>query len=126
MKNYNYLIKKASFLRNIPQGRSCHISFILYKKTILSVGFNLPYKSHPLAKKFHFRFFSQHAELDAITNFNPNFSELKYCTMVNIRFRKDNGQIAMSKPCLQCQELLKKFGIVEIYYTTNSGTIERL
>jgi len=101
-----------------------HISFIILKNKIVSIGYSHSKKTDPLAKQYGHRFNSVHSEISAIKKFPFRIKKLSKCTMVNIRIMAD-GTIGMSKPCIHCQKLLKDFEIGEVYYTTKDGALKQ-
>lgn len=114
--------KKLSLqMRALPVNRAfLHFSFLIRKNNILSIGVNRADKTHPLAKKFNYKYATQHSELNAICNFNGNIQDLKKCVLVNTRLGAGNNFL-LSKPCLNCQLLVLYFGIEEVYYTDQAG-----
>lgn len=101
-------------------GKQKHFTFICDGNKVISVGWNKPFKTHPLAAKFGHRFANIHSELDAINNFMHPVSELKKYNLINIRLLA-NRQLAMSKPCIPCQYMLASFGVDRIMYSTCNG-----
>lgn len=47
-------------------------------------------------------------------------SELRNSTLHVVRLSK-SGHLAMAKPCLHCQELLRRFQIKKVLYSTENG-----
>lgn len=101
-----------------------HVSFILYKSNIISIGYSQSHKTDPLANKYGYRFNSIHSELQAIKRFPFPPSKLTRCTIVNVRVMA-NGNFGMSKPCINCQKLLKDFGLRTVYYTNRQGNLTK-
>lgn len=103
----------------VPKQRTKHFSFLVRKNTIISVGWNNSYKTHPIAKKFGYRFNSIHSELACLINANTiDFSQYKL-----VNFRLDNELILKnSKPCEICEKLLFHYGISEVFYTTGDNS----
>ena len=100
--------------------RSCHISFLVLKSKIIKIGFNKD-KSHPynLIHPYRGQINSGiHAELDVCIKMNMD--NLERYSMIVIR-HDNNMQLAMSKPCIGCQSVLKQFGITDVYYSTSNG-----
>jgi deoxycytidylate deaminase len=123
--NYQYLVKRSRHLRHLCVGKSAHITWILDKRTPLGLGLNNMEKTHPKCRKYHYQFDFIHSELSAIINFvKPNYY-LRRCTLVNLRFWK-SGRLVLAKPCSCCQNLLRQFGIQEVWYSTNEGTLVKL
>lgn len=101
-----------------------HISFIIYKNRIVSIGYSQARKTDPMAKRYGHRFSSIHSELHSIKKFPFRPSKLAKCMMVNIRIMA-NGSIGISKPCENCQKLLIDFGLKAVYYTNRKGDLVR-
>jgi len=86
---------------------------ITNKKQIVGVGFNKMDKTHPLItgrnpkKKLH-------AEVDAIIGIDRRNLEggTIYVYRENL-----NGEVAICRPCVDCQAILEEAGIKEVYYT---------
>lgn len=105
-------------------GNHKHFTFICERKKIISVGWNKPFKSHTLAKKFGYRFSTIHSELDAINNFPYPVADLKNYIMINVRLYADRT-LALSRPCGRCLKLLNAFGVRTVVFSTGS-TFERI
>jgi deoxycytidylate deaminase len=125
MRNLDFLIRKArKLLEIIPPSKHRHITFLLIRRRVMSVGWSKAFKTHPMGRKYGTRFDSIHSELDAILNFEFPPYVLHNVTMVNMRFSMD-GKMSMSKPCEKCQKLISDFGIKEVYFTNRDGHFER-
>jgi deoxycytidylate deaminase len=98
-------------------GHHKHFTFICERKKIISVGWNKPFKSHTLAKKFGYRFSSIHSELDAINNFPYPVADLRNYDIINVRLYADRS-LALSCPCSRCSKLLAAFGVKNIVFST--------
>jgi len=84
------------------------------KKNIISVGHN-KIKTHPLISRNNYR--KLHAEVSCIVGGDRD--QLRGATMYV--YRQDlNGELAMCKPCLMCQAILKEAGIKEVFYVDPS------
>lgn len=105
-------------------GSNKHFTFICERKKIISIGWNKPFKSHTLAKKFGYRFFTIHSELDAINNFPYPVADLRNYSLINVRLYA-NRSIALSRPCVKCLKLLASFGIGAITFS-NGTDFERM
>jgi cytidine deaminase len=72
----------------------------------------------------------KHAEVSSLTNMNMLNLENKSLTMIVLRINK-SGKLCSSKPCDNCinfmNKMTKKFNFIlnTIYYSTESGTLER-
>jgi len=81
----------------------------------VAIGFNKVGKTHPKAEWFI------HAELDCVLE--TRFTNWKNTTLYVYRTNR-LSQILNCKPCHNCQEVLKLFGVKKVYYTTG-GFIEK-
>ena len=111
-------ISVAENLIHLPIGRSKHFSFIVKKNSIVSIGWNLSTKSHPIASKFGYRFDAIHSELSSILSFGDLINAHKY-QFLNLRFY--NGKIGISRPCDKCQRLLVHYGFNIVTYSDEFG-----
>lgn len=117
-KILNKCVKLSRKLIDLPDSCQLHFSFLILKNRIISVGYNLSFKTHPLAKLYHHRFCSIHSELKCINNCLPKY--IHRCTLINVRIMKD-GSLGMAKPCPKCEQLIRDFGIKDICYTNRNG-----
>jgi len=88
---------------------------LVHRNSIVSVGLN-SYKTHPLmAARTEWPFL--HAEQNAIIR-----AGLDNCEGLDLYIARvlKNNDLAMSKPCKVCIELIKDVGIKNIYYSTNA------
>ena len=120
--NYKKLIEIARALKGKnSSGRCFHVSVVLNKSKILSIGFN-KYKTHPQTKNYAYhRFAGIHSELDAVLKLGMD--DCSGLTIINIRVDKNN-QICDSKPCKGCSDLIQKIGFKKVIYTNNIGNFE--
>ena len=95
-----------------------HVSLVVRKGIVESVGVN-QFKTHPMAKKYGYRYDEVHSELDALLKYKGSKDGL---TLVNFRFNSD-GEMRMSKPCCLCLPWCSAV-FKEIYYTTNDGIVQ--
>lgn len=102
-----------------------HVSFIVDGRSIVSVGWNQPFKTHPLASKFGYRYNAIHSELHAILKFDKPVRFLGKLLFVNVRVDKF-GKLKQSRPCGPCQKLLRSFGVPAVEYTNSKGEFECL
>jgi len=100
----------------IPRPKK-HISIILYKGRIESIGTN-QLKTHPEALKHGYLFGEMHSELDAFLKLGERKRGL---TLFNIRFNRF-GQMRMSRPCFRCMPWCVGC-FDEIWYTTDEGVL---
>lgn len=93
-----------------------HITYLLRRNKIISVGLNKTEKSHPKAGGDFRRI---HSEFDAIRRIKDK-SILRRCRLVNVRVNK-HGHILLAKPCSLCEVLIRAFDIRRVVYTTGEG-----
>ena len=122
--NFNKLIDKAAALVVDEQGWAKHFTFILKKNNVIACGRNSAYKTHPLARKFNYRFFCIHSELAAVLNFPFPVAKLRDFDIINIRIRK-NGSPGLAKPCNCCRLMLKSFGVSRVYYSDDNFMLQQ-
>lgn len=101
--------------------RNFHVTFILNKKKLISIGVNSK-KTHTCSLNYKYRGeVGTHSELAAINQLR--FRGVQNFTVVNIRLNSKN-EVRMSKPCCGCADMLKQFSVKKVYYSTNDGTFE--
>ena len=100
----------------IPRPKK-HVSLIVRKNEIVSVGTN-NFRTHPLAKKYGYRFDEVHSELDALLRYKGPKDNL---VLVNYRFNRF-GDMRMSKPCCMCLPWCSAV-FDEMWYSTNEGMV---
>lgn len=109
-------------LKDCPNSRKKHYTFIVLRSKIISVGWNNGWKTHPLAGKHGHRFNSTHSEIAALSNFQYPVSHLKHFEIVNVRLLNDSGyNLGMSKPCLNCEAMLIGLGVAGVWYSDRYG-----
>lgn len=84
---------------------------------VLSTGYNEVRYTRELGKP------TLHAEQAAILKLlkQRRLSDLIGATLYVTRFTR-GGAIGNSRPCTDCQELIRSVGIKEVHYTTDEGT----
>ena len=124
---FDRLIKRAREIIPLinPENKSFHCSFLLNKNKIVGFGWNDGWRTSPLGKQFGHRFENCHSETRAICRCRWYANELDKLTLVNVRFKRDQS-IGLSKPCIPCQNMLRSFGITDIYYTLEGGEFARM
>lgn len=103
---------------------------LIYHGNVLTVGWNTKDKEHPLQKELNAyrdynygsgkRTDSIHAEMMAMIkarNLDVNFAKV---SLFVVRVKKD-GSFGMARPCAACEAMIRRLGIVNVYYTTDSG-----
>ena len=90
-------------------------AILVHRNIIVSIGMN-SYKTHPLmAERTEWPFL--HAEQHAIIR-----AGVDNCEGLDLYIARvlKNNDLALSKPCKVCIELIKDVGIKNIYYSTNA------
>lgn len=115
-----FMKKLENVIREIKHDLRCkHAAFLVEKGKVISIGVNKE-KSHPIQKQFS-RFPNMtylHAEIDclkSIENFDINKTTLYILRLDN------NGNYAMSAPCIGCQRFLQQMQVKRIVYSINNG-----
>lgn len=104
----------------------------VYKKCILSVGYNSRKSSTIQMKYDKFRKLesikgvsaphSIHAEIMCINQIK--YADIDFSKVKLYIYREDlNGNKAMCKPCSACSKFISDLGIKKIYYTTYNGYV---
>ena len=105
---------------------------IVMKKHIISVGINSN-KTHPIQKYYNqYRFdikkypshHSLHAEIQALVSV-PYGIDLNDAVLYTYR-EHANGDLAKSRPCPSCLQMIKDRNIKKIFYTTDDGYCEEI
>lgn len=118
------LIEQARMLAHYCEGRCRHVSFLMIRNKIVSIGLNSYRKTHVLADKFGHLGANIHSELSACVNL-PRSIDITRTTLYNVRIRTD-GKVALSMPCRCCSKLILAYNIRRVYYSTNQGLFERM
>ena len=128
MHNDKYFFLKAKDASKLSDYPKQHIGCaVVYKKHIISVGFN-SVKTHPIQKIYNKERFdcdstphSLHAEITALI-FLKERKDIKWENVELYTYRETkSGKLAMSRPCESCMALIKNLGIKKIHYTVLDG-----
>jgi hypothetical protein len=114
----SYLKMAYPICLEIPRQKK-HVSLILNKNRIISIGTN-SFKTHPKAKEIGYHYEEMHSELEAFQRVPYNLKKKKL-VLVNVRFNRF-GELRMSKPCELCLPWCKEI-FDEIYYTNDTGLV---
>ena len=96
-----------------------HGAIIVYNDTVIGCGYN-----HTHEHMCHR--FSIHAEVEAILKVKSKYKHiLQDAEMYVVRIGNTKYQCPLkySKPCCDCQQVIQKFGIKKVYYSTNFESI---
>lgn len=96
-------------------------SFLVQKNKILSCGFNRM-AENPLNYGYE-SYSNLHAEVDAWKKAKGIMDRSLPFELINIRWSK-GMRIRISKPCVNCYELLSSLGCRRFYFTTNEQQFE--
>lgn len=91
---------------------------IVRKNQVLSFGHNKPTQTHPRSRNAWRRI---HAELDAILGVPLEVLRGADAYIVRITH---TGLLAMSRPCIDCVNLLREVGIRKMYYSNEKRVVQ--
>ena len=126
-RTYFNIAKEISKLSDFPKVKigCCAV----YKHKVISTGFNSR-RTSPLQKKYNrYRFYEDdsgashtyHAEISCLKPLmrrrDINFKNVSLYVYREYR----DGQLALSRPCESCMQLIVELGIKDIYYTNSGG-----
>ena len=124
-------IKEISFAfdKDLFPGRNLHLSFLIYKGRIISIGQNSK-KTHPINLKNR-KISKDGVDISSFRGICSEWSALRQlknltnipahkCSLINIRINKNN-EIRNSKPCNSCAKLISFFSISDVSYTNENG-----
>lgn len=117
----NKIIESARLIVPNLSGRCRHVSYLLIRNKIVSIGTNSYIKTSPLSHKFGARDGFIHSELSAIVNASRSI-DLSKTTMYNVRIGL-KGDIKLSCPCSSCRKVLSAFNIRRCYFTTDDHNV---
>ena len=123
-------ISKLSPFKKIKLG-----CVVVYKKDILSVGYN-SYKTNPLMKEldkerydveedYNYHCHSLHAEVSALIKIRHLDIDFKKVIVYTYRESR-TGALRMSRPCKSCAKLIRDLGIRKMCYSTDTGYAEEI
>lgn len=130
-KRFNNYIEIAKALKGTKQtGRAFHVTVATQKKKVLAIGVNnydrVVYKTRfGKYKVYGSESYKPclHSEISAILKMGKeDCSDIEF---FNIRI-DNNGEIAPSKPCANCMNMLKIMGFKRIYYINKQKRISVL
>jgi len=121
----NKITRLSKDLKDVPNGQCRHISFIVQRNNIVSIGFNNYHKTHPAAKDLNYRFGAIHSELDAYLRVRWDIEDFSKYDLINVRINRFS-KIKMSMPCHCCLPFVIKLGFRRIWYSDWNGNFRRL
>lgn len=122
-----YALKPAS-----QTGQFFHLTFVCSKKKILAIGINNYHKILDSRKWGEYK----PCKTDNVSSYRPGIhSEISALIKLgredcsdldffNIRIG-NNGEVMVSKPCLNCQRVLNQIGYKNIYYFDENKVLKR-
>lgn len=126
------LARECSFKSDYSGASAVRIgTVIVYKGSVLAKGWNCD-KTHSIQEKYchkrytpsktHYFPSKSHAETHALMKIRYLDIDFSKVEIYNYRELKD-GSLANSRPCAACMEIIKRYGIKNIYYTTPDGYV---
>ena len=116
----HFVLELAKSLAD-SEGRK-HLSFILHKNKIVSIGQENRDKTHPQAVKLGYKYPTIHSELDAYNRLCRSRLGDKL-TLINTRV-SPTGRIGMSRPCKYCMGWVVSL-FDDVWYTNQDGVLVR-
>jgi len=120
--NFQKLETITRALKPIHQtGRAFHTTFVFNKKKLVCIANNDYSKQHRYHKfghyksKYHIGTYSAgiHSECSALIKMG--IEDCSHLTFINVRIDNDDN-VAVSKPCVNCQTLLESIGYKKLWY----------
>ena len=129
-------IKEIAFAfdKNSFPSKNLHLSFLIYKGRIISIGQNSK-KTHPINLRNR-KISKEGVDISTFKGVCSEWSAISKlknltnipahkCSLINIRINKNND-IRMSRPCCGCLSLLAFFDISNVFYSNEKGEFEHL
>jgi|TARA_R110000851_G_scaffold141324_2_gene279164 deoxycytidylate deaminase len=123
-KYINLLSQIAINVEPVAQARIA--ACIVYRKNIISVGFNQK-KTHPFQQKYckNNKSIFLHAETDAIKNAINKIELDKLAKSIlyicRVKIINNKFTFGIAKPCDGCMRAISNFDIEKVYYTLDNG-----
>ena len=128
LKRFQRLVETARALKPpVHSSRCFHVTFIIRKGKVSTIGINNGNKTHPRNLQFNYtspsgqdlrREVGIHSEISSIIR--GGREDYSDSTFVNIRIG-ENGRIMNSRPCLGCQSAMEQVGFKKFYYSDDGG-----
>lgn len=116
--NFNRILEISYALKpKIFETKSWHLTFVLHKGKILSIGEN-SLKTHPRALKYNKYTPFIHSELSSLIRLGVE--DCSRFDFVNVRIDRNN-KTKMSAACAGCSKMLRQVGFNDFYYTNDGG-----
>lgn len=109
--NFRYA-RLTSYLSEAPYPGKKMGAALCKGNKVLALAPNSFSKTHTLQKSGLRNFL--HAEINVILK-RRHFDDLSSCYVVV--YRESHNSPALAKPCLQCQSIMRDFGIKKVYYS---------
>lgn len=114
-----HIVKKAAmsvYDQTFDRTKHNHFAIALYKNRIVSVGHNIPLKTHPFQEKYAmklglFHKIYLHSEIDALVKSHTKVDEI-WVLRIN-----RSGQLLNSKPCKICCLAIREAEIETCYFS---------
>jgi len=113
-RKHEIFLNKAAEIAIKSEMQQKHGAVIVYKNKIIATGFNY------ICDYLHDNY-SIHAEVSAINKLLYNKKLLELCDIYVVRIAPAiyNNCLKNSKPCKSCTNIIKKYNLRNIYYSTN-------
>ncbi len=121
-KNY-YFLKIAEKISAKSDMKHKMAALVVHKNTVLSVGYNrfigMDLDKKPIGVVSCGGVYSIHAEMDALNKAFKVYPEARNSDKLALYVARKGGRL--SKPCEDCQKMLSKYNIKEIYFTNGEN-----
>ena len=114
-------IVRTAYKQALKAEHRFRIGAIIFRNNyIAGRGYNKPHKTHP---KSNHPFHTIHAEFDAIIDFLVRHTKgtIGAYNLYVHRISRNNDSPALSRPCVHCVEMLRGYGLKEVFYSTSNG-----
>jgi hypothetical protein len=115
-----HLLSILELAKSFADDTRTHLSFILSKNKIVSIGQENREKTHPRAVQLGYMYPTIHSELDAFNRLSKSRRSDKLI-LVNTRV-SPTKKLGMSKPCRYCMPWVQTL-FEEVWYTNQDGVL---
>lgn len=112
------LLSRASVIASTSEQNFKHGAILTKGGSVISVGINRRRTNPALLDQEDYRLSSVHAEVAAIKG--SHGADLKGAVIYVARVN-NAGEQMMSKPCEECQKVLRDVGVKKVFYTIDSS-----
>lgn len=101
--------------------KSLHGAVLVKGGRVLAQGINKPKTNQFIETYAHHEDCTIHAEAHVILQVRKKI-DLNGAKLYVARMRKNDKQPGISKPCIMCQKIIRRYGIKKVFYTDVDGT----